>query len=136
MKRTILLWVFMTALALFLTASPVLAKGEGKERPSGWDKREKKGWQSDVPPGQEKKQYGGEEEERKVKKEKKEKKVKENAKIEKEKKAKEVDKEKTKKEKEVKEKKSKEEIEEGKKKEKKESFWQRWFGKGKKEKVE
>ncbi|MBW2169437.1 MAG: hypothetical protein JRG69_09310 [Deltaproteobacteria bacterium] len=60
MKRTILLWVFMTALALFLTTSPVLAKGKGKERPPGWDKGEKKGWQSDVPPGQEKKQYEGE----------------------------------------------------------------------------
>ncbi|MBW2108784.1 MAG: hypothetical protein JRI36_08980 [Deltaproteobacteria bacterium] len=45
------------ALSLFLTASPALAggKGHGRANPHGWDKGQKKGWHSDVPPGLEKK---------------------------------------------------------------------------------
>ena len=111
MKRTIIFWVSVMFLSWFLIGSPAFAQKKDKERPPGWDKGEKKGWQSDVPPGQEKKQDISEEE-GKIKKEKKEKKKK------------------------AKEKKAKEEIEEGKKKEKKEGFWERWFGKGKEKKGE
>ena len=94
MKRIILLWAFITSLSLSLMASPVLAKGKAKERPAGWDKGEKKGWQSDVPSGQEEKQYGGEEEEGKVESEKEESEGREILKIETQKKAKEPDKKK------------------------------------------
>lgn len=94
MKRTIMLWAFITFLSLFLAASPVLGKGKGKERPSGWDKGEKKGWQSDVPSGQEKKQFGGEEEEGKIESEKEESEGTEILKLETKKKAKEPDKKK------------------------------------------
>ncbi|MFC1868182.1 hypothetical protein ACFL0H_08630 [Thermodesulfobacteriota bacterium] len=54
MKMRIMLWFFTMFLSLFLIGSMSIAKEKGKGRPSGWDK-EKKGWQSDVPPGQEKK---------------------------------------------------------------------------------
>ncbi|MBW1766722.1 MAG: hypothetical protein JRJ65_06675 [Deltaproteobacteria bacterium] len=55
MKMRIMLWFFTMFLSLFLIGSMSIAKEKGKGRPSGWDKGEKKGWQGDVPPGQEKK---------------------------------------------------------------------------------
>jgi hypothetical protein len=48
---------FIVILSLFLVTSLALAKGKGRggSNPPGWDKGEKKGWNSDVPPGIEKK---------------------------------------------------------------------------------
>ena len=77
MKRSIAWWVCVGLLSMFLIGSTAFAKGKGKGRPPGWDKGEKKGWQSDVPPGQMKKeeaQEGSEEgKKEKKKKDKKEK---------------------------------------------------------------
>ena len=61
-------WLFVLLLSLLLGSSLTLAKGGGKKgndnRPPGWDKGEKKGWQSDVPRGLEKKGELGKDEER------------------------------------------------------------------------
>ena len=51
--------LFIACLSLIFAVSSTFAQGKGrghnKKRPPGWDEGEKKGWQSDVPPGQEKK---------------------------------------------------------------------------------
>ena len=50
---------FIIFLLLLLAVPPTFAKGKAKgqtkQSPSGWEEGEKKGWESDVPPGQEKK---------------------------------------------------------------------------------
>ena len=59
MSKVVRNWLFVFILSLLLGSTLALAKGKGKKssdaRPPGWDKGEKKGWQSDVPPGLEKK---------------------------------------------------------------------------------
>ncbi len=58
MYKAMRCWVFVAIASLFLAGSLALAQGKGKGRggnPPGWEKGEKKGWQSDVPPGIEKK---------------------------------------------------------------------------------
>jgi len=61
MRKVIMIrcWVFVTFLSLLLVSSFAFAQGKGKGRrggkPPGWEKGEKKGWQTDVPPGIEKK---------------------------------------------------------------------------------
>ena len=50
--------VFVTIASILLAGSMVFAQGKSKGRgnkPPGWQKGEKKGWNSDVPPGIEKK---------------------------------------------------------------------------------
>ena len=46
---------FIVCLSLIFAVSSTYAKGKGrghnKNRPSGWEEGEKKGWDSDVPPG-------------------------------------------------------------------------------------
>lgn len=54
MKKTVWLWFLLAAVALLLASAPLMAK-KGGDRPSGWDRGDKKGWQSDAPLGQEKK---------------------------------------------------------------------------------
>ena len=59
MNKKLIKALFITCLALIFAVSSAFAqekgKGHNKKRPPGWDEGEKKGWQSDVPPGQEKK---------------------------------------------------------------------------------
>ena len=55
MKRIIILWVFSIFLFFFLVTSTSMSKEKDKGRPPGWDKGEKRSWNSDVPQGQEKK---------------------------------------------------------------------------------
>ena len=59
MKKGVGCWALISFFLVFLLCSPALAKekekGQSKDAPSGWDKGEKKGWHSDVPPGSEKK---------------------------------------------------------------------------------
>ena len=50
-------WIFILIVSLFIVCSLSFAK-EKKSRPSGWDKGEKRGWDSDVPPGLEGKRQG------------------------------------------------------------------------------
>ena len=47
-------WVFILIVSLFFVSSLSFAEGP-KSRPPGWDKGEKRGWGSDVPPGLEEK---------------------------------------------------------------------------------
>jgi len=104
MLKRIIIILFILLLSVVFIGSPAIAQGKGKsqndDRPAGWDKGKKQGWQSDVPPGQEekeekKKKLSGEEEnledtqKEKEKKEKKEKKQKTEKQEKKEKKAKE-----------------------------------------------
>jgi hypothetical protein len=51
-------WIFIVIVCLFFVGSSSFAQGP-KSRPPGWDKGEKRGWGSDVPPGLEKKSGGG-----------------------------------------------------------------------------
>ena len=97
MFKRIIKILFILLLSVVFIGSLAIAQGKGKnqndDRPAGWDKGKKKGWQSDVPPGQEEKEekkkqtksLSGEEEdlEDKEKKEKKEKKQKRNKKAKK-----------------------------------------------------
>ena len=76
MKNSNILVCLLMILLLFLSSPAVFAKGKEKDRPPGWDKGEKKGWTSDVPPGQEKMDQT-EDEETTGKKEKKKKSKKE-----------------------------------------------------------
>ncbi len=74
MYKVMRCWIFIVIVCLFFVGSLDFAEGKSKgpgDRPPGWDKGEKKGWNSDVPPGLEKKET-----KEKVKKEKKEKKKK------------------------------------------------------------
>ena len=106
MLKRIIIILFILLLSVVFIGSPAIAQGKGKsqngDRPAGWDKGKKKGWQSDVPPGQEekeekKKNLSGEEEnledtqkeKEKEKKEKQEKKQKREKQEKKEKKSKE-----------------------------------------------
>ena len=41
--------------AISLSYAQGKGKGQNKKRPPGWVQGEKKGWQSDIPPGQDKK---------------------------------------------------------------------------------
>lgn len=54
MKKRILYWALMVALTLLLAGPQAMAKGKGQKgnagTPSGWEKGEKKGWESDAPP--------------------------------------------------------------------------------------
>ena len=50
--------IFVVIICLFLVGSLSFAQGP-KSRPPGWDKGEKRGWGSDVPPGLEKKSKSG-----------------------------------------------------------------------------
>lgn len=80
--------LFIMFLPLVLITAVAIAQegddSQNKDRPPGWDKGKKEGWQSDVPPGQEEKEkkkntISGDNEEphgEKLKKEKKEKKSK------------------------------------------------------------
>jgi len=58
MYKAIRCWVFVVIASILLTGSLTMAedktKGGGDKLP-GWEKREKKGWEGDVPPGIEKK---------------------------------------------------------------------------------
>ncbi len=58
-NRLILLWIVVFFLSCSLSATFVFAKGGGKgygsSSPHGWSQGKKKGWNSDVPPGIEKK---------------------------------------------------------------------------------
>ena len=51
--------LFIACLSLIFAVSSTFAQGKGrghnKNSPPGWEEGEKKGWQSDVPPGLEKK---------------------------------------------------------------------------------
>ena len=58
MYKLISSWVFIVIVCLFFVGSLSFAQGP-KSRPPGWDKGEKRGWSSDVPPGLEKKGLGG-----------------------------------------------------------------------------
>ena len=54
MKKRIFYWVLMLALTLLLAGPQAMAKDKAKKgdagTPPGWEKGEKKGWESDVPP--------------------------------------------------------------------------------------
>ncbi|MFC1813369.1 hypothetical protein ACFL03_11850, partial [Thermodesulfobacteriota bacterium] len=58
-RRMILLWITVVFLSCTLTATWTFAKGKQKGQRSGthsgWDKGEKKSWETDVSPGLEKK---------------------------------------------------------------------------------
>ncbi len=54
MNMTKKYWIFMVIICLLFVASSSFAQGPDS-RPHGWDKGEKKGWDSDTPPGLEKK---------------------------------------------------------------------------------
>ncbi len=58
MYKLISSWVFIVIVCLFFVGSSSFAQGPDF-RPRGWDKGEKKGWDSDVPPGLEKKSESG-----------------------------------------------------------------------------
>ncbi len=88
MIKRIIKILFFSLLAVVFIGSSAIAQGKGKgqsgDRPAGWDKGQKEGWQSDVPPGQEEKEkkekkrknISGEEqdlEDKQIEKEKKEK---------------------------------------------------------------
>ena len=66
MKKRLFFWFSVVFLSFLLISSPALAKGKGKQEALGWDKGEKKGWQSDVPPGQEDKAVQADEPEDKL----------------------------------------------------------------------
>jgi len=99
MFKRIIKILFILLLSVVFIGSLAIAQAKGKnqsgDRPAGWDKGKKKGWQSDVPPGQEekeekkkqKKNLSSEEDDlednEKEKKEKKEKKQKRNKKAKK-----------------------------------------------------
>jgi heme/copper-type cytochrome/quinol oxidase subunit 1 len=57
MNTNIIKLLFITCLFLVLTVSSAFSQGKGRvhknNSPSGWEKGEKKGWNSDVPPGEE-----------------------------------------------------------------------------------
>ncbi len=57
MFKRIIKILFILLLSVVFIGSLAIAQGKGKnqndDRPAGWDKGKKKGWQSDVPPGQE-----------------------------------------------------------------------------------
>ena len=59
MNKKLIKVLLIACLSLIFAVSSAFAggkaKGHNKNRPPGWDEGEKKGWQSDVPPGQEKK---------------------------------------------------------------------------------
>ena len=59
MNKKLIKILFIVCLSYIFAISSAFAQGKGKEhnknRPPGWEEGEKKGWQSDVPPGQEKK---------------------------------------------------------------------------------
>lgn len=59
-NRIILLWIVVIFLGCSLSATLVFARGGGKGHggggPHGWSQGEKEGWNSDVPPGTEKKE--------------------------------------------------------------------------------
>ena len=91
MIKRIIKILFFSLLAVVFIGSLAIAQGKGKgqsdDRPAGWDKGQKEGWQSNVPPGQEEKEKkekkkknlsGAEEdlEDKQIEKEKKEKKEK------------------------------------------------------------
>ena len=91
MIKRIIKILFFSLLAVVFIGSLAIAQGKDKgqsgDRPAGWDNGRKKGWQSEVPPGQEekeekkkkKKNLSGEEEDlegKQIEKEKKEKKEK------------------------------------------------------------
>ena len=54
MKKRILYWVLMVALTLLFAGPQAMAKDKAKKgdagTPPGWEKGEKKGWESDAPP--------------------------------------------------------------------------------------
>ncbi len=54
MIKAVMKWFLVLGLAVLLIGAPLSAKNRGG-RPGGWDKGEKRGWHSDVPPGQENK---------------------------------------------------------------------------------
>ncbi len=57
--RMILIWIAVVFLSCGLCATFAFAKGKGKghgsSRPHGWSQGEKKGWETDAPPGFDKK---------------------------------------------------------------------------------
>jgi hypothetical protein len=62
MYKVIRFWVFIVIAGLFFVGSLAFAEGKSKgngDSPQGWDKGEKKGWHSDVPPGSDKKGNSG-----------------------------------------------------------------------------
>lgn len=63
MYKVIRFWVFIVIAGLFFVGTLAFAEGKSKgngNRPQGWDKGEKKGWHSDVPPGVDRKGNSGE----------------------------------------------------------------------------
>ena len=60
MIKRIIKVLFVSLLAVVFIGSSAIAQGKGKgqsgDRPAGWDKGQKEGWQEDVPPGQEEKE--------------------------------------------------------------------------------
>lgn len=72
MREIVRYWVVLVVLLLLPVSSPIMAKGKGRSgagrtsgfsrerpgRPSGWNQGEKKGWNTDIPPGLEKKNDG------------------------------------------------------------------------------
>ena len=60
MIKWIIKILFFSLLAVVFIGSLAIAQGKGKgqggDRPAGRDNGQKKGWQSDVPPGQEEKE--------------------------------------------------------------------------------
>ena len=79
MLKRIFTILFILLLSIVFVGSLAFAEdkgsGQSSERPAGWDKGKKEGWQSDVPPGQEvkNKNSGKEEKLEEKQKEKKEK---------------------------------------------------------------
>jgi hypothetical protein len=59
MNKKVINVVFIACLSFVFAFSLSYAKdkgkGKNKNKPPGWDQGEKKGWQSDIPPGQDKK---------------------------------------------------------------------------------
>jgi hypothetical protein len=59
MNKRIIKIFFIAFLSIIFANSLAIdqckGKGHSKNKPPGWDKGEKKGWQSDIPPGLEKK---------------------------------------------------------------------------------
>ncbi len=59
MYKVMRCWIFIVIACFFFVGSLDFAEGKYKDqgdRPPGWDKGEKRGWNSDIPPGLEKKE--------------------------------------------------------------------------------
>ena len=62
MIKRIIKILFFSLLTVVFIGSLAIAQGKGKgqgqsgDRPASWDKGQKEGWQSEVPPGQEEKE--------------------------------------------------------------------------------